>query len=219
MAIFLLALACAVPAWKQRNHVRVAEMACGAARAVAVEVKVAPEVRVFVAGRADAEVVINGGLFDGRERPMGPARGEGRDWPASPRRACSGILAAGGGRVEIRRSCALEPWMTDVVAGFPALLHGGRAVAIRCNDPVCRGVNRRTAVGVAPGRLLLLAVDEPGLSLRDVAGLMAQLGAREAINLDGGGSTALSLDGEQLVRGRLEAPIHLAIAIASRNLR
>jgi hypothetical protein len=56
----------------------------------------------------------------------------------------------------------------------------------------------RTAVGIARNgtRLLLVVVDgrqqgySMGMTLRELANLMLGLGAREAINLDGGGSTA-----------------------------
>lgn len=57
----------------------------------------------------------------------------------------------------------------------------------------------RTAVGIANGgrRLLLVVVDgrqagySDGMTLRELATLMLALGAPEALNLDGGGSTAL----------------------------
>ncbi|HUJ26181.1 MAG TPA: hypothetical protein VLW85_09195 [Myxococcales bacterium] len=79
-------------------QVRVAEMACGAAKAVAVEVALSTDVRVSAtASDEGADLVIDGGLLDARERPMGPARGDGRDWPAAHRRACSGVLAAAPG--------------------------------------------------------------------------------------------------------------------------
>ncbi len=59
----------------------------------------------------------------------------------------------------------------------------------------------RTAVGIADGgkRLLLVVIDgrQPGYSagttLRETATIMLGLGARESLNLDGGGSTALVL--------------------------
>ena len=57
----------------------------------------------------------------------------------------------------------------------------------------------RTAVGIARDakRLLLVTVDgrqkpySDGMTLRELANLMLALGARDAINLDGGGSTAM----------------------------
>jgi exopolysaccharide biosynthesis protein len=61
-----------------------------------------------------------------------------------------------------------------------------------------RGRNPRTAAGIARNgkQLILVTVDgrDPrnvGMSLRELAGVMLALGAREAINLDGGGSTTM----------------------------
>ena len=67
----------------------------------------------------------------------------------------------------------------------------------------------RTAVGIATGgrRLLLVAVDgrqapySDGMTLRELATLMLALGAREALNLDGGGSTALVVAERDSARG------------------
>ncbi|HJQ29712.1 MAG TPA: phosphodiester glycosidase family protein [Rubrobacter sp.] len=65
--------------------------------------------------------------------------------------------------------------------------------------------NPRTLAGVTPGGdLLLVAVDgrKPGYSVgasfEEEAEIMASLGAEEAVNLDGGGSTTMTL-GERLV--------------------
>lgn len=59
-----------------------------------------------------------------------------------------------------------------------------------------RARNPRTAAGIARGGRLLLLVtvdgrdaQNAGMTLRELGGLMLALGARDAINLDGGGST------------------------------
>jgi hypothetical protein len=63
--------------------------------------------------------------------------------------------------------------------------------------------NPRTLVGVrADGTLLLVAVDgrQPGYSVgasfEESAGIMHALGAEDAVNLDGGGSTSITVGGE-----------------------
>jgi exopolysaccharide biosynthesis protein len=65
----------------------------------------------------------------------------------------------------------------------------------------------RAALGVADEMLLAVvcdgrASDDAGLSLGELADLMASLGAGEAINLDGGGSASLVCDGRLLNRPR-----------------
>ncbi|MEV5318121.1 phosphodiester glycosidase family protein [Streptomyces sp. NPDC052687] len=109
---------------------------------------------------------------------------------------------------------------TSVVNGGPLLLRGGRTVL----DPVRDGWspediegadraafyngwylrrNPRTAAGVTrDGRLVLLTADgrrpghSAGLSLPETAAVMRALGAVDALNLDGGGSTAMVVGGE-----------------------
>jgi hypothetical protein len=67
--------------------------------------------------------------------------------------------------------------------------------------------NPRTIAGIArDGTILLVAVDghaagfSVGLSFVEEAALMRALGAREAVNLDGGGSTAMTLGSTQISR-------------------
>ncbi|MCA1826722.1 MAG: hypothetical protein ABR567_19000 [Myxococcales bacterium] len=103
------AVACALAAWSVLGGgLRVAEGRCGTAPAWVVEVDPAAGARFAVPPRgpsrttADfaatigADVAINGGLFDMRERPMGPSRGNGRTGPfrlAKRRPASSGPAA------------------------------------------------------------------------------------------------------------------------------
>jgi hypothetical protein len=93
---------------------------------------------------------------------------------------------------------------TEAVGGFPILLRDSTEVAgLEAAGGANFGPVRhpRTLVGVAAGgrRILLVTVDgrQPGYSvgmtLRESAALMRALGATEAINLDGGGSTAMAL--------------------------
>jgi hypothetical protein len=64
------------------------------------------------------------------------------------------------------------------------------------------GPNPRTAVGLTPkGRLLVAVVDgrgdaAKGMSMADLAGLMKALGCATAMNLDGGGSSAMWVRGK-----------------------
>jgi hypothetical protein len=106
---------------------------------------------------------------------------------------------------------------TGIVNGGPRLLSGGNpditAYAegfVYPEDPEFYyrfGVRRnpRTMAGLTPGGdLLLVAVDgrrpgySVGASFEEEAAIMDNLGAEEAVNLDGGGSTSMTL-GERLV--------------------
>ena len=106
-----------------------------------------------------------------------------------------------------------------VVGGGPRLLRAGRvAVSARAEgfappqspsffDIFVRGRQPRTLAGVtAEGRLLLVTVDgrrpgwSVGMTLPEAARLMRGLGARDALNLDGGGSTTMTVRGQVVNR-------------------
>jgi exopolysaccharide biosynthesis protein len=115
-----------------------------------------------------------------------------------------------GDKLTIRmsiKSASGKSWDTVVEAagGGPQLVRDGQvfvdAVDERFKPDVVIGRNPRTAVGAtASGELLLVTVDgrqaiSRGVSLQELAELMKKLGAVQAINLDGGGSTTLSVKG------------------------
>jgi exopolysaccharide biosynthesis protein len=90
----------------------------------------------------------------------------------------------------------------EAVGGRPALLRDSvtlGAVDTEGQASFNVGRNPRTAAGLARSgrRLILVVVDgrqmpySDGMSLRELANLMLALGARDAINLDGGGSSTL----------------------------
>lgn len=91
---------------------------------------------------------------------------------------------------------------TEAVGGYPELLDLGRRVGdLGVGERPAFAASRhpRTAVGYDPGtrRLWLVVVDgrqpphSAGMTLPELAGLMEALGAREALNLDGGGSSVM----------------------------
>jgi hypothetical protein len=77
----------------------------------------------------------------------------------------------------------------------------------------------RSAIGVTPaGTLLIVAVHNraggAGATLAELAQLMQQLGAVDALNLDGGSSTGLYLGGQLLDRPpRTAAPVHNGLGV------
>ena len=104
-----------------------------------------------------------------------------------------------------------------LVSGFPELVTEGHTVT--CSSPTAtscfpdrsdmRARNPRTAMGLSADRrtFYLVVVDgrssiSAGMYGTELAHLMATLGAWQAFNLDGGGSTQLWLDG----RGTLNVP-------------
>ena len=92
-----------------------------------------------------------------------------------------------------------------VVSGGPLLVEHGRAhvrtTEERMAADIAKGRSPRTAVGIKKdGTLLLLVVDgrnnnSAGLTLAELATYMLRLGAREAVNFDGGGSSVMAING------------------------
>jgi exopolysaccharide biosynthesis protein len=98
-----------------------------------------------------------------------------------------------------------------IVSGGPLLLWKGK----RLEEPAKESISRafflarhpRTAAGVrADGKLLFVTVDgrrpeeSVGMSLPELTDLLLELGCVSAINLDGGGSTTMVIDGKVVNR-------------------
>jgi len=117
-----------------------------------------------------------------------------------------------GARARLQSDVRLDPKPgfspEFVIGGGPRLVEGGRPAAAAdpgiYNPGFAEARHPRTAAGVrADGRILLVAVDgrQPaksvGMTIAELTALLLELGAVEALNMDGGGSTAM------VVRGRV----------------
>jgi hypothetical protein len=147
--------------------------------------------------------------------PLGELRLSGAEQPFVPftdpwgkRRACVSVV---GGEVRIARRDELPVSPSgDLMQAGPLLVRDGQAVR---GDPegfsaapdqfdsdITAGRHPRAALGCDAERLIALACDgragdEAGLTLDELAATMVALGARDAINLDGGGSASLVCGG------------------------
>lgn len=98
------------------------------------------------------------------------------------------------------------PGVLDTIGGNPTLLEDGVITAEDCGTSYFCHRNPRTGVGVTEsGRILLVTVDgrqEKSIGMTPVqfAKLMQYLGATWALNLDGGGSTAMWVEGAMVNR-------------------
>jgi hypothetical protein len=172
----------------------------------------------------------------GARRPSVPF-----DAPWGPGRSC---LAVHEGAIEIdgRAGLAARP-PGDLLQAGPLLVRGGRPVVRDGEDPegfsagrgqfdsdIVDGRHPRAALGISDDSLIAVVCDgrspgEAGLTLGELAALMAGLGAIRALNLDGGGSAALVAEGRlrnvpreawgrEIPGGR---PIATALAISPRG--
>ncbi len=94
----------------------------------------------------------------------------------------------------------------DTIGGNPTIIERGVYTAGGCTGSAFCGRNPRTAVGVtADGTLLLVTVDgrrktSVGMTLDELGVLFEYLDATWALNLDGGGSTTMVVQGDILNR-------------------
>lgn len=112
-----------------------------------------------------------------------------------------------------------------VVGAGPSLLTNGkidvRSSAEQIASDIALGRSPRTAVGVRPnGSLIILVADgrsssSVGLTLNELARYFQKLGAVQAVNFDGGGSSEMVLDGRILndPSDGNERPVSIALGI------
>ncbi|MBE5894174.1 MAG: phosphodiester glycosidase family protein [Lachnospiraceae bacterium] len=97
---------------------------------------------------------------------------------------------------------AVSMGIRDAVSFGPALIVNGRAAGY---SGVGSGLNPRTAIGQrADGAVLLLVIagrqaNSMGASMADLIEVMQEYGAVNAANLDGGMSSSMYYDGEELI--------------------
>ena len=139
------------------------------------------------------------------EKPM--ARDGGVLITAAPATDEATMLLAlqSGTPMELRWTSGWDD-VRDVVGGIPQLIRNGKIVVEPCSSSFCRR-NPRTAIGwTASGEILLVVVDgrqhrrSVGASLVELARLMRDRGAVEALNLDGGGSSTMVVRGDVVNR-------------------
>ena len=96
------------------------------------------------------------------------------------------------------------PGVLDSIGGMPQLVRNSKNIAHTCSSYFC-SKNPRTAMGVkADGAILLVTVDgrktsSVGMTLIQLGKYMVDLGSVSAVNLDGGGGSAMWVDGQGVV--------------------
>ena len=112
-----------------------------------------------------------------------------------------------------------------VVGGGPLILEDGK-VNVRSKEEqiakdIAIGRAPRTAIGLKKDGIVLVlvvdgrSIDSKGLTLQELATYFLRLGARDAVNLDGGGSSEMVINGEIVNKpsdGR-ERPVSMALGL------
>ena len=190
---------------------------------------------------AGASHAIVGGFY---MRPGGPALGDvwidGAALPSEPFDApwhrCRACVHAEAGTVALRAREEIEgPPRGDLLQAGPMLVREGElsvhpgidaegfsAGSRQFDSDISEGRYPRAALGLA-GRDLLAVVcdgradDEAGMTMTELGATMAALGCEDAMNLDGGGSASLVVDGKLVNTPREEhgRELHGGRAIAT----
>lgn len=112
--------------------------------------------------------------------------------------------SAVSGRALLRVDTA--PQVAESIGGTPILVRDGKRWVADDGSGFVAGRHPRTVVGWNDTEILLVTVDgrQPGysvgMSLIEAADLLRALGATDAVNLDGGGSTTLAVGGSVVNR-------------------
>ncbi len=214
-------------------HVVTIDLACSGVEVFSTR----PRLRAMTVSRfareSDAQIAINANFFE--SSACGLVVGERTTWRDTYFDRCRSSYAFGptvyGTRAQLfdsvdRTRINPFPWAWNAVTGWPTLLREG-AVVFEPEEPL--GMYRyhpRTALGTTHGgtHLVIAVIDGrraglPGMSSLEMVPLLEDFAVSDAVNLDGGGSSALYIAREGGLVNRpsdgVERPVsnHLGIRI------
>jgi len=162
------------------------------------------------AKKTGALIAVNGGYFNEQLWPIGSSIGAcGTWWKGVNVARHEGLVAFGGKRADIQANTQeTKKWMKAGLTGWPLLVSECKVVEnLPGSDFFTRAPHPRTAVGLSKdGKTVYLLVADgrregtpaehivavPGFTLPELAAFMREeLGVCRAMNLDGGGSSAM----------------------------
>jgi hypothetical protein len=138
-----------------------------------------------------AVLAVNGGFFDEDGRPLGLRIARGRTIKGLRPRVDWGVLLLREGRASIvhSREYAADPVITGAIQVGPRILVDGQPTRLKPQT------SRRTAVALdREGRSLTIVVTRRSIGADELAAALERLGYFQALLLDGGPSTQLSLE-------------------------
>ncbi len=199
----------------------------------------------LMARRAQAAIAINGGFFkrgypqDGK--PSGTLVVDGKVYAWNPKEAA--VLHLAGNTLTIGPSVPGDK-SASAVSGIPQLIKKGQILDVSKKGNFYQNPHARTALGIkADGDLVVLVAEQPskdgfmakakqvfktffkgtqsstpqpkGLTIPQLAQKMQSLGCVDAINLDGGGSSTLYVQGNTVYPKNLR-PVSNALVFVKR---
>lgn len=104
----------------------------------------------------------------------------------------------------------------DFVSGYPNLLDDSQSITITFAKEINYKA-RRTLLGYDDDFVMLVCVDNPGMNLIEAQAYMKKLGCKYAINLDGGGSTGMLVNGEKKTSTAYNRAVDNVVAIYTKD--
>lgn len=160
-----------------------------------------------MAKRNHATIAINGGYFktspEGKNMPSGTLVIKGQVFGVHNKQQALGIIQAGKFSIQLQNPKQYLRQNPDVsmVSGIPLLVNKGKMVntLLKRSSPFYAKPHARTALGLkANGEIIIVMVEALGMTLVELARFMETQGAQYALNLDGGGSSLLWIDGKEI---------------------
>jgi hypothetical protein len=156
----------------------------------------------------NAQAAVNGDFFSfSTYSTNGPSMHAGTAWGGADHNYVSPVQF-GPGKAALPghgSTAGVEAWAREVVSGHPSIITNGMR---RDNngDALCTARHPRTALGLSKtkDKLFLAVIDgratnRLGFTCDETSALFAELGAHDAVNLDGGGSSTMWLAGTGVV--------------------
>jgi hypothetical protein len=183
------------------------------------------------AHRYNAQVAMNANFFD--RSSCGLAVGGGETFTDAYDDGCNASLGFGNGHTAmafdsqtLTRGPVPESWVSEVITGKPWLMRNGRGAGNWLRPQHIYRPNPRSVAGITAdgGTLALLAADGrrsgvQGLNGFEMLDVMREFQISDAVNLDGGGSTALVVN-HRIVnkpsdRGERRVATHIGVRVAA----
>lgn len=111
-----------------------------------------------------------------------------------------------------------NPWdvtWNDYITGYPSLIYKGQKTDLKVDNYVQNTKTKRSVVACAGSYLYFITADS--LTIEELKEELYNFGAFHAINLDGGGSSRLLVDGEAVNRPTDDRECKLAIAVWTKD--
>lgn len=159
-----------------------------------------------MAKRVHADIAINGGFFkmdpNSQGTPSGTLVIRGKRFNVRNKTQALAVISKDG-KFNIHLVNPTQYLRThkdvSMVSGIPLLVNNGKAVRIlsKRTSPFYANPHARTAIGIKTnGIIMVVVIEHVGITLVELARFMEQQGCQYALNLDGGGSSTLWMDGE-----------------------